>query len=98
LIRPHNKETNTWEGNDILVKGNKVIINRGNREGVTVGRQFKVGNVKELVGPDTGEVLDSKMTHAGTIKVTKVKEKIAYCAPVSGGKAMRKGISVFIME
>jgi len=91
-------ESIAWEGSVVLVKGNKVIINRGSREGVAVGRQFRVGSVKELVDPDTGEVLDSEMTQAGTIKVTKVKEKIAYCAPVSGGKAMRKGMSVFIME
>ncbi len=65
-----------WEGSVVLVKGDKVIINRGSREGVEVGRQFKVGGVEELVDPDTGEVLDSEMTEVGTIKVTKVKEKL----------------------
>jgi len=86
-----------WEGSVLLVKGDKIIINRGSREGVTVGRQFKVGGVDELVDPDTGEVLDSEMTEVGTIKVTKTKEKISYCAPVSGGK-IQKGMSVFPMD
>ena len=89
-------ESIPWEGSVILVKGDKVIINRGSREGVAVGRQFRVGGVEELVDPDTGEVLDSEMTVAGTIKVTKVKEKISYCKPVSGS-GMTKGMSVFPM-
>ena len=87
-----------WEGSVVLVKGNKIIINRGSREGVAVGREFRVGGVEELVDPDTGEVLDSEMTEAGTIKVTRVKEKIAYCAPVDGAEAIKKGMSVFPLE
>jgi len=86
-----------WEGSVVLVKGDKVIINRGSREGVAVGREFKVGGVEELVDPDTGEVLDSEMTEVGTIKVTKTKEKISYCVPVSGS-GMQKGMSVFPMD
>ncbi len=86
-----------WEGSIVMVKGDKVIINRGSREGVTVGRKFKVGGVEELVDPDTGEVLDSEMTEVGTIKVTKTKEKISYCAPVSGS-GIQKGMSVFPMN
>ena len=91
-------ESIPWEGSVVMVKGEKVIINRGSREGVAVGREFKVGAVDELIDPDTGEVLDSEMTQVGTIKVTKVKEKIAYCAPVSGSGSMQKGMSVFTMD
>ncbi len=87
-----------WEGSVLMVKGGKVIINRGSREGVAEGREFQVGAVDELVDPDTGEVLDSEMTQVGTIKVTKTKEKISYCAPVSGGDAIQKGMSVFTMD
>ncbi len=86
-----------WEGSVVMVKCDKIIINRGSREGVVVGREFKVGAVDELVDPDTGEVLDSEMTEVGTIKVTKTKEKISYCAPVSGS-GMNKGMSVFPMD
>ncbi len=86
-----------WEGSVVMVKGDKIIINRGKREGVEVGREFRVGSVDVLVDPDTGEVLDSEMTEVGTIKVTKTKEKISYCAPVSGS-GMGKGMSVFPMD
>ena len=87
-----------WEGSVVLAKGNKIVINRGEREGVTVGTQFRVGGVEELVDPDTGEVLDSEMTEVGVIKVTKTKNKIAYCSPLSGGGQIKKGMSVFPME
>lgn len=84
-----------WEGTVMMAKGSKVIINRGEREGVTVGRTFKIGDVEELVDPDTGEVLDSEMTTVAMVKVTKVKEKIAYVQPLNGGENIRKGMTVF---
>jgi curli biogenesis system outer membrane secretion channel CsgG len=86
-----------WEGSVVLVKGSEIVINRGSREGVEVGRQFKVGGVDELVDPDTGEVLDSEMTEVGTIKVTKTKEKISYCTAMTGS-GIQKGMSVFPMD
>lgn len=88
----------TWEGSVVLVKNGKIIVNRGAREGVAVGTQFRVGGVEELVDPDTGEVLDSEMTEVGTIKVDKVKEKIAYCSLVSGGEGIAKGMTIFTMQ
>jgi len=87
----------SWEGSVLMVKGDKIIINRGSREGVAVGMEFKVGAIDELVDPDTGEVLDSEMTQVGTITIIKTKEKIAYGVPMSGAGAMQKGMSVFTM-
>ncbi len=87
-----------WEGTVLLVKGNKVIINRGERDGVSVGKTFNVGDVDELVDPDTGEVLDVEMSVVGSIEVTKVKEKVAYAKPVSGAGAIGKGMSVLPKE
>ena len=84
-----------WEASVMMVKGSKVIINRGERDGLSVGKVFNVGEVEELIDPDTGELLDSEMSVVGTIKVTKVKKKIAYCKPLSGATAMSKGMSVF---
>lgn len=84
-----------WEGKVILAKGDKIIINRGTREGVASGNVFHVGSVQELVDPDTGEVLDSEMTKVGKIEVSRVKEKIAYCTAVEGGEGIEKGMSVF---
>ena len=84
-----------WEGSVVLVKGDNIIINRGSREGVAAGMQFKVGEVEELVDPDTGEVLDSEMTTIAELEATSVKEKITYCKAVSGGDKVAKGMTVF---
>lgn len=83
-----------WEGTVSLVKPDKIIINRGSREGVAVGAKFNVGEVEEIVDDDTGEVLDSEMTEIATLEVTEVKEKIAYCKVVSG-KGVQKGMAIF---
>lgn len=82
-----------WEGS-IIMAGAKTIMNRGSREGVAVGNVFRVGEVEELVDPDTGEVLDVSMTEVGKVKVTEVKEKIAYLEAVSGAGKIAKGMSV----
>jgi curli biogenesis system outer membrane secretion channel CsgG len=87
-----------WEGSVVLVRGKKIIINRGEREGVEVGMKFKVGEVEELVDPDTGEVLDSDMTEVAKLEVTKVKHKVAYCKALEGGEDVKKGMSVFAAE
>ena len=87
-----------WEGSVVMVKGDKIVVNRGSREGVQVGTKFKVGSVEELVDPDTGEILDSEMTQVGTLVVNQVKEKIAYCSAESGKGAIQKGMTVFTMN
>jgi len=88
----------SWEGSVMMVKGGKIIINRGTREGVEVGMKFKVGEIEELVDEDTGEVLDSEMTTIAELEATKVKEKIAYCKAVIGGDGVKKGMTVFAAE
>lgn len=80
-----------WEGSVMLAKSDRLIINRGSREGVAVGMKFDIGKVEELVDEDTGEVLDSEMTKLGTVTVTEVKEKIAYTTPLQGAA---KGMGV----
>ncbi|MBU4211330.1 MAG: CsgG/HfaB family protein [Verrucomicrobia bacterium] len=72
-----------WEGT-VIKGGDKVTINRGSREGVSVGQVFAVGAVTTLTDKDTGEVLDTEMKQAGKIKVTSVKEKISYCEVLDG--------------
>ena len=84
-------ESIPWEGSVMLANDGKVVINRGTREGVEVGMQFKVGKTEELVDEDTGEVLDVEMTTVGTVAVTEAKEKIAYCTPLAGAE---KGMSI----
>ncbi len=80
-----------WEGSVALAKADKLIINRGTREGVAVGMRFDIGSVEEIVDEDTGEVIDSDMTKLGTVTVTEVKEKVAYTTPLEGAK---KGMGV----
>jgi len=87
-----------WQGSVILAKADKIIINRGQREGVQIGQQFTVGSVEELVDEDTGEVLDVEITEAGTLEITKVKEKIAYCKIVEGCEGIKKGMTVQPIE
>jgi hypothetical protein len=84
-----------WEGSVILAKAGRIAINRGSREGVQVGNKFDVGYAEQLVDEDTGEVLDEEMTQVGTLQVTDVKEKIAYCKVLSGDVArIEKGMTV----
>ena len=80
-----------WEGSVMLAKDDRIVVNRGSREGVAPGMAFKVGSIEELVDEDTGEVLDVDMTTVGTVTVTEVKEKIAYCTPLAGAE---KGMTI----
>lgn len=84
-----------WEGSIMMAKEDKIIINRGMREGVEPGMTFQVGSIEELVDEDTGEVLDVDMTTVGNTSVTRVKEKIAYCTPLPGAQ---KGMTVMPVQ
>ena len=77
------------------VKGGKVYVNRGTREGVSVGQTFTVGEVEVLRDPDTGEVLDESMTEIARLSVSQVKEKISI-ADVTSGKvsSISKGMAI----
>jgi curli biogenesis system outer membrane secretion channel CsgG len=83
-----------WEASVVLAKSDRVTINRGTREGVTVGMKFKVGSVEEVVDPDTGEVLDSDMTVIAELEADEVKEKITNCKILSGS-VIEKGMTTF---
>jgi curli biogenesis system outer membrane secretion channel CsgG len=87
-------ETIPWEGTIILAAGDKIILNRGEREGVSPGQTFRVGGVQELVDPDTGEVLASEMQTVARVAVTEVKEKIATLKALEGGDKIEKGMTV----
>lgn len=76
----------------VIIKGGNqnIIINRGSREGVTVGTVLRVGEVEDIRDPETGELLEFNFTETGRIEVTRVKEKLAYCTQLSG-RAPKKG-------
>ncbi len=88
-------ETIPWEGSVALAKADKLIINRGAREGVAVGMKFDIGKVEEVVDSDTGEVLDKDVKKLGTVTVTEVKEKVSYTTPLDGAE---KGMGVFLAK
>lgn len=86
--------TVSWSGTVVKGGSDRIIINRGTREGVSVGQVFRIGQTEEIRDPDTGELLDQDFIQSGALEVTKVKEKLCYAKLVSGN-APRKGDSVF---
>lgn len=83
-----------WSGTVIKGGNDKIIINRGSREGVSEGRVFRVGKMEAVRDPDTGELLDNDFTETGTIQITSVKEKLSY-ATLKSGKPPKKGDNIF---
>jgi curli biogenesis system outer membrane secretion channel CsgG len=85
----------SWTGTVVMVKGDKVYINRGSREGVTLGQNFTVGDVEVIRDPDTGEVLDESMTEIAALSVSQVKEKLSIATVTSGSaSALKKGMTI----
>jgi len=88
-------ESVPWTGSVVLVKDDKVYINRGSREGVSVGQTFRVGEVEVIRDPDTGEILDEDMTEICQIRASEVKEKLSICDVTSGNSAdLQKGMAI----
>jgi curli biogenesis system outer membrane secretion channel CsgG len=84
-----------WTGTVVLVKGDKVYVNRGTREGVSVGQIFTVGEVEVIRDPDTGEVLDESMTAMAHLSVSQVKEKLSIADVTSGDlSSISKGMTI----
>jgi len=79
-------EVNAWKSSILTVRGDKIIILGGKRDGLEKGMKFTVFALGEaLIDEDTGEVLDEgEETEIGTIQLTKIKEKISYASGVSG--------------
>jgi curli biogenesis system outer membrane secretion channel CsgG len=84
-----------WTGSVAQVAGDKVYVNRGSREGVSVGQEFVVGEANVVRDPDTGEVLDQSVKEVARLKVSQVKEKLSICTIASGSAgAIKKGMMV----
>jgi curli biogenesis system outer membrane secretion channel CsgG len=79
-------ESFTVEGAVVSVESEQIIINLGENYGVRGGQLFIVRKAgKVLTDPDSGEVLERLEGEVtGTIEVTKVREKIAYCKLLNG--------------
>jgi len=88
-----------WTGSVVMSKKGKIYVNRGEREGVSVGQMFSVGHVEVIRDPDTGEVLDEDMTEIAQLEVSKVKKKLSICTVTSGSAAkVKKGMTVHLAE
>jgi len=84
-----------WTGSVVQVAGGKVYINRGQREGVSVGQSFVVGTAEVIRDPDSGEVLDTNLTEVARLEVTEAKEKLSIAKVTSGNAtSVRKGMEV----
>ena len=85
----------SWTGSVVLVKGDNIYLNRGAREGVSVGQVFTVGEVEVIRDPDTGEILDESMTEVARLSVNQVKEKLSIASVTSGSaSAIAKGMTI----
>lgn len=83
-----------WEAKVITMQDNKVYINSGKNDGITVGESFKVFRQGEaLIDPDTGLNLGSVTTEVGMIKVidNQVGEGKASICKVVSGERFSKG-------
>ena len=73
-----------WSGTVVLNNDGNIYINRGSREGVTVGQILVAGLSNVLRDPTTGEVLDETITEIATLEVVTVKEKVSICKVTYG--------------
>ncbi|RMG43079.1 MAG: hypothetical protein D6718_12990 [Acidobacteria bacterium] len=86
-----------WTGTVAAVRGDKVYVNRGQREGVRPGMEFVVGQRDVIRDPDTGEILDEEVIEVARLRVDRVKEKVSICSVVSGDAAkVTKGMAVHL--
>ncbi len=76
-----------WTGTVATVRGDQVYINRGEREGVTVGQRFVVGTSDVIRDPDTGEVLDVFVNEIAQLEASSVREKLTICKVIAGDAA-----------
>lgn len=77
-----------WRGTVVKVTGDRVIINRGSREGVSTGLELIAGESEPIRDPDTGELLDEIVTERARLRVVTVNERTSVCSVVSGDPSL----------
>jgi curli biogenesis system outer membrane secretion channel CsgG len=86
-----------WRGSVVMVKGDQVYVNRGEREGVAIGQVLAVGVSEVIRDPDTGEILDESLEEIARLQVSKVKEKLSICTVTTGSVAdITKGMTIML--
>ena len=73
----------------VKLEGSIVTINAGKNHGVAVGTMFVVVRQEITIDPDTKEVLDTKDTEVGRIKITEVRDGISIGALVAGSRGVK---------
>lgn len=73
-----------WRGSVVLVEEERVIINRGRREGVVENQRFAFGESKVIRDPDTGEVIDEFVNEQGQLEVVRVNDRSSVCRVTVG--------------
>lgn len=68
----------------VKVDGDRIIINRGTREGVGSGDEFIAGESEVLSDPDTGETLEEVVHERARIRVVQASERTSSCSVVNG--------------
>jgi curli biogenesis system outer membrane secretion channel CsgG len=89
-----------WVGRVVDAEGQDLYINAGTQAGLSVGDQFMIERVvKRFTDPETGEVLGSRKTEIGVLKLTGIESKLAFGAfqPL-GAEPPRRGDLVVIMK
>jgi curli biogenesis system outer membrane secretion channel CsgG len=82
-----------FEGKIVTVKGNKIYLNVGERNGVQGGDSFLVYRQGEkIVDQDTGEVLGSEEEQIGVVRVSQAKEKFSTATQVQGREILKGDI------
>ena len=83
-----------WQGTVMFADEERIIINRGTREGVSKGMRFKAGREEKLFDPDTGELLHVSISRVGEIEVYEAMERVSYARPISGAGLIEKDMIV----
>jgi len=88
-----------WKSKVLTVQKDKIIILGGARDGLEKGMRFKLIQLGEqIVDKETGQVLDEgEETEIGEIKLTQVKDKVAYATSVSGEPAQKTNVVKLIV-
>jgi curli biogenesis system outer membrane secretion channel CsgG len=74
-----------WRGSVVRVDAQqRIVINRGSREGVAAEDEFVAGESEILRDPDTGEYLEEVLNERARIRVVQLTERTATCSVVSG--------------
>ncbi len=82
-----------FQGTVVMVKGDKIYLNVGKRNGVHSGDSFLVFRPGEkIVDQGTGEVLGSEEEQIGVARISQIKEKFSTATKVQGGTILKGDI------